>query len=87
MLREVQLGMRKSELKLGKIEKGLPVKVQREFATAPQLLSKGNKLLAQQDLSGFWDRAEHAINGLSSNFKVGDLRRPHICELGPVVLG
>ena len=79
--------MRKSELKLEEIEKGLPIIVQRELATAFQLLFKGDKLLAQWDLSGFWGCKEHAINKLSSNFKVGDLRMPYICELGTVVLG
>ena len=83
----MQLGTRKSQLTLGEIEKGLPIKVQRELATALVPLSKGDKLPAQQDLSCFWGRAERAINGLSTEFKVGDLRRPHIRELGPVVLG
>ena len=41
----------------------------------------------QQDLSCFWVCAECTINGLSTDFKVGDLHRPHIRELGPVVLG
>ena len=50
-------------------------------------LSKGDKLLAQQDLSCFWGRAERTINGLSTNFKVGDLCRLHISELAPVLLG
>ena len=42
---------------------------------------------AQQDLSCFWGHAERAINGLSTDFKVCDLCRPHIGELGPIVLG
>ena len=83
----MQLGTQKSQLTLGEIEKGLPIKVQRELATALVPLSKGDKLPAQQDLSCFWGHAEHAINGLSTEFKVGDLRRPYIRELGPVVLG
>ena len=51
--REVQLGTRKSQLMLGEIEKGLPIKFQRELATALVPLSKGDKLPAQQDLSCF----------------------------------
>lgn len=61
--------------------------MQRELATALVPLSKGDKLLAQQDLSCFWYCAMHAINGLSTDFKAGNLRRLHICKLGPMVLG
>ena len=51
VLWKVQLGTRKSQLTLAEIEKGLPIKVQRELATALVPLSKGDKLPAQQDLS------------------------------------
>ena len=44
VLKEVQLGTRKCQLMLGEIEKGLPIKVQRELATALVPLSKGDKL-------------------------------------------
>ena len=87
VLCEAQLGTRKSQLTLAEIEKGLSIKVQRKLATALVLISKGDKLPAQQDLSCFWGCAVCAINGLSTDFKVVDLRRPHIRELGPVVLG
>ena len=40
VLQEVQLGTRKSRLTLAEIEKGLPITVQRELATAFVLLSK-----------------------------------------------
>ena len=46
VLREVQLGTQKSQLTLAEIEKGLPIKVQRELATALMPLSKGDKLPA-----------------------------------------
>ena len=44
--REVQLGTQKSQLTLAEIEKGLPIKVQMELATALVPLSKGDKLPA-----------------------------------------
>ena len=77
----------KKDLTLEQIKVGLPIKTQRELATVLVPLSKGEKMLSQQDLSHFWERCECALNGLSSEFQVQDLKASHLRQLCPIVLG
>ena len=41
----------------------------------------------QQDLSHFWEQCERALNGLSSEFQVQDLKASHLRQLYMIVLG
>ena len=87
MLKATQKGGRKQELMLKDIKARLPVKMQREFATALVPLSKGEKMPPQQDLSHSWEKHKRALNGLSSEFGVEDLQASHLWQLYPIVLG
>ena len=58
----------KKDLTLEQIKVGLPIKTQRELATALVPISKGEKMLRQQDLSHFWEQCERALNGLNHQF-------------------
>ena len=86
MLQEIQ-HQEKKYLMLEQIRVGLPIKTQRELATALVQLSKGEKMLPQQDLSYFREWCEDAFNGLSSEFQVQDLKASHLCQLCQIVLG
>ena len=78
---------KKKDLMLEQIKVGLPIKTQRELATALVPLSKGEKMPPQHDFSHCWVRCERALNGQSSEFQVQDLKASHLHQLCPTVLG
>ena len=66
---------------------GLGGKCSKDVRALIQPLSKGYETVRRQDLRRFWSRVERHMPGVCPDVRFEDMRRRHICALGPHILG
>ena len=77
-------------LTLAMVAEGLPLRASSELRRAVAPLAAANTAacdIKPRDLSSFWKACERGLLGLGVELKTANLRREHLQQLGPNLLG